>query len=435
MSWPGIETEVAARGQSTALGRNEACPPPEVEVEVLVEDVGGLQKQKLVSSGSPAGDALVMLVRQMQQPGRPGPTASRATGLLLPLQGYIKQVEGLLADARAQVSRLPRSRERAALLQAISQIEPQLSAVDKASERMWGPWRKIVSLITTMGLARTKGPSRRVEPGRRRTPEEMARVMRTKLGAREVQRGGKVMSPEQALGVRESLSGSRPPVMGRRYEGPVFSPLGGYRVPPVDRMSGSRKRARRSGREQPFLTPEEDLIERIARTGFDTQTADEISRRNAWITYLARLRKAADKAGAEVLSQGKFASGKHGRKLLKVLSDFCHGKADAPLVAMPKSRPMSRSAVKARFREEDLSEIVAPMPSRGGQVGLALTAQPVGSPRGTGTSPSSASSDRYGHYLDVDGLIKRRKHGKKQQRLLGLHLGNMRTVQRVRAKS
>lgn len=139
---------------------------------------------------------------------------------------------------------------------------------------------------------------------------------------------------------QESLSGSRTPVMGRRDSRSPLSPLGGYRIPSTDRMSASRKKKRRSGREQPFIDPE----------------------------------------------------------------DF------------------------------SFTEIVTPQTSLGKHpVGLALTTQPVGSLHGVGVSPSAASRDRHSNYLDYNGLIKKRKRGKKQHGL-GTHLGTVATVQRVRTR-
>ena len=218
------------------------------------------------------------------------------------------------------------------------------------------------------------------------------------------------------------------PIVAEPRRSSAYSPKGGWRVPQTDRMADSRKKKKNSGRKQPFISPEDFTVTEARKEDAwlrskakrqegrympvgellelkkspDDRYATAPARRE-WVMWLAKLKREAESASNADWSRSEFTKSKAGRRLEKVLKDFCGGK-----VTLPENREHFGS----------LFELIAP--GRGGKANkFAYTAQPMGPGHGVGISPSAAPADREAgrHQYVVDGpTIRKSKPGYKPVR-------------------
>lgn len=144
-----------------------------------------------------------------------------------------------------------------------------------------------------------------------------------------------------------------------------------------------------------------------------------IAARRLWLRWVKKLKRAASRAETVGWGKSSFKADFATRQLKDVLRPFCKG-----------SIPMPQEEADERFAA--LFELVLPNKTMGYPTGLAYTAQPVGSLRGTGVSPSAAGdieAGRFQNYLDA-GTIKSRKPGSKSSRI-----GGGKVVQHQKARS
>lgn len=154
------------------------------------------------------------------------------------------------------------------------------------------------------------------------------------------------------------------------------------------------------------------IFERFATPPKDGETwggeQRTIAARRMWLQWVKKLRRAASRAETVGWGKSSFKADFATRQLKGVLRPFCKG-----------SIPMPQEEADERFAA--LFELVLPSKTMGYPTGLAYTAQPVGSLRGTGVSPSAAGdieAGRFQNYLDA-GTIKSRKPGSKSSRIGG----------------
>lgn len=169
--------------------------------------------------------------------------------------------------------------------------------------------------------------------------------------------------------------------------------------------------------------PLDAIFERRVRVSVDGRPGwpggRQVAARRLWLQWLKKLKMAASKAHTVGWGKSSFAADFSTRQLRGVLKKFCRGQ-----IPMPQEEAQERFAA--------LFELVLPGKTMGYPTGLAYTAQPVGSPRGTGVSPSAAGdieSGRFQNYLDA-GTIKSRKPGSKSSRI-----GGGKVVQHQKARS
>jgi hypothetical protein len=169
--------------------------------------------------------------------------------------------------------------------------------------------------------------------------------------------------------------------------------------------------------------PLDAIFERFATPPKDGETwggeQRTIAARRMWLQWVKKLKRAASRAETVGWGKSSFKADFATRQLKDVLRPFCKGS-----IPMPQKESVERFAA--------LFELVLPSKTMGYPTGLAYTAQPVGSLRGTGVSPSAAGdieAGRFQNYLDA-GTIKSRKPGSKSSRI-----GGGKVVQSMKARS